>query len=515
VGILIGYVSDERYVALVDVAVVIENGAGMIATRSLANGAVVADVEPGPCRVTLAKDGFGAKRVEMAVTPGKQYQFRLLSDRLLGYAWPKWVTAGQEGEFRIHSTDAYKLSLWRYGWEKELVQDLGWFDDHGPASTKQITPDGDYTETGLHWNRVGFGAKWHHQRVIAPPRTGLYYFHVKNARGEFFSFPWIVQPERPSAPIAVLTSNLTWNAYNNFGGRSNYVNQGELLPAPTVYARSDLERYTKPGTWPFEVHGAPLSFDRPEPGNLVPEDARITDIIEGRLACFYAPGEWRLLGWLEREGFAHDLYSETELHFGRLPLDRYRVLILNNHNEYISKEMYSRIKNWVERGGRLLYLAGCGMYAEVEFLDEHTIRCRQEGREDLRGEPSARLLGLGYSHAGYRTGAPYRVIAGSHWVFEGTGLKAGDQFGQRSLNGRTPGGASGLELDKLSPHAPANLVHLAKGTNPDDSGADLVLYETPAGGAVFSAGSLNWPLALPVDEGVSRVTANVLRRFLV
>jgi hypothetical protein len=511
---LLGYVSDERYVALANVAVVIENRDGMAATRSLANGAIVADIEPGPWRVTLAKDGFGAKRVDMTVTAGKLYQFRLLSDRLLGYAWPKWVTAGQEGEFRTHSTEAYKLSLWRYGWEKELIEDLGWFDDHGPGSTRQLTPDGDYTQTGVQWNRSGYGSRWHHQRIAAPARSGLYYFHVKNSRGEFFSFPWIVQPEKPSAPVAVLTSNITWNAYNNFGGRSNYINQRELLPQPTIDARSDLERYTKPGTWPFEVHGAPLSFDRPEPGNFIPEDARITDLIEGRLACFNAPGEWRLLGWLEREGFACDLYSETELHFGRLPLERYRVLILNNHNEYVSKEIYFRIKHWVERGGRLMYLAGCGMYAEVEFLDEYTILCRQEGREELRGEPSARLLGLAYSHAGYRTGAPYRVRAGSHWVFEGTGLKEGDVFGKYSLNGRTPGGASGLELDKLSPHAPPNVVHLAKGMNPDDSGADLVLYETPAGGAVFSAGSLNWPLSLLVDEGVSRVTANVLRRFL-
>src|SRR5438270_10949522 len=106
---LVGYVSDERYVALVDVAVVIENDSGMIATRSLANGAIVGDVEAGPCRVTLAKDGFGAKRVEMTVTPGKPYPFRLLSDRLLGYAWPKRATTRQEGQFRVHSTDPYTL----------------------------------------------------------------------------------------------------------------------------------------------------------------------------------------------------------------------------------------------------------------------------------------------------------------------------------------------------------------------------------------------------------------------
>jgi hypothetical protein len=511
---LVGYVSDERYLALADVAVVFESGSEMVATRSLANGAVVADVQPGPCRVTLAKDGFGPKRVEVLADSAKPHAFRLLSDRLLGYVWPKWVTAGGEGEFRVHSTGAYRLSLWRCGWEKECVQELGWFDDHGPGSTRQITPDGDYTQTGARWNSVGFGQKWHHQRLTAPPRTGLYYFHVTNARGEFFSFPWIVQAALPEAPVAVLASNLTWNAYNNFGGRSNYVNQRELLPAPTVYARTDLERYTRPGTWPFDEWAAPLSFDRPEPANLLPEGARITDVVEGRLACCYAPGEWRLLGWLEREGFLFDFYSETELHFGRVPLDRYRVLVLNTHNEYVSREMYFWIKDWVGRGGRLMYLAGCGFLCEMEFLDEHTMRCRQEGRTDLRGEPSARLLGVAYSHDGYRTGAPYRVIAGGHWVFAGTGLREGDLFGRRSLNGRTPGGASGLELDKISPDSPENLVHLAKGTNPENSGADLVLYETPGGGAVFSAGSLNWTLALPIDPAVSRVTANVLRRFL-
>jgi hypothetical protein len=106
------------------------------------------------------------------------------------------------------------------------------------------------------------------------------------------------------------------------------------------------------------------------------------------------------------------------------------------------------------------------------------------------------------------------VIDDRHWVFAGTGLKNGDLFGLRSLNGRTPGGASGLELDKIAPDSPTNIVHLAKGTNPDNSGADLVIHDTPDGGAVFSVGSLNWTLALPVDAAVSQITANVLRRFL-
>ena len=58
------------------------------------------------------------------------------------------------------------------------------------------------------------------------------------------------------------------------------------------------------------------------------------------------------------------------------------------------------------------------------------------------------------------------------------------------------------------------ISHLAKGENPDQSGADMVCFETPSGGAVFAAGSMCWTLSLPIDEGVSAVTRNVLMRYL-
>ena len=140
--------------------------------------------------------------------------------------------------------------------------------------------------------------------------------------------------------------------------------------------------------------------------------------------------------------------------------------------------------------------------------------CRQEGAHDQRGESEAQLLGVAYSHGGFQTGAPYRVLAGDHWVFAGTGLAAGDLFGHRSLHERCPGGASAHELDKISPHSPPGVCHLAKGENPDQSGADMVCFETPSGGAVFAAGSMCWTLSLPIDDGVSAVTRNVLRTFL-
>jgi hypothetical protein len=41
----------------------------------------------------------------------------------------------------------------------------------------------------------------------------------------------------------------------------------------------------------------------------------------------------------------------------------------------------------------------------------------------------------------------------------------------------------------------------------------MVVHEPGNGGAVFSAGSICWPSSLWVDEGVSKITANVVRRF--
>ena len=55
---------------------------------------------------------------------------------------------------------------------------------------------------------------------------------------------------------------------------------------------------------------------------------------------------------------------------------------------------------------------------------------------------------------------------------------------------------------------------LAKGTNVDDGGAELVYYETAERGAVFSAGSIAWPSAILIDDHVSAITRNVLGRFL-
>ena len=172
-----------------------------------------------------------------------------------------------------------------------------------------------------------------------------------------------------------------------------------------------------------------------------------------------------------------------------------------------------------------MYLGGNGLNCEVEFVNPTTVIYKNgdaravkgggyESRFHARVESEAHLLGVVFSETGIMTAAPYRVLKANHWALDGTNLKDGELFGHSSLHMRCPGGASGHETDKVSPSSPQNVIRLAKGTNVDNGGAELVYYETASGGAVFSASSIAWPSAILIDESVSRITANVLRRFL-
>ena len=92
----VAYVSDESYVALVGVQAEFESleAGEVLIVQSSPTGALYAEVPPGRYRITLAKEGYGSKWVECQIGSGNTpLQFRLLTDGLLGYMWPKWVRA--------------------------------------------------------------------------------------------------------------------------------------------------------------------------------------------------------------------------------------------------------------------------------------------------------------------------------------------------------------------------------------------------------------------------------------
>ena len=146
------------------------------------------------------------------------------------------------------------------------------------------------------------------------------------------------------------------------------------------------------------------------------------------------------------------------------------------------------------------------------------------------------VAGVGFSAQGFGASGWYRRSSG--WddprvAFATEGLSDEPVLGRHGVVG---GGAAGHEADRFDPSlgSPAHAVVLAssEGLPPDMlltkeelfangfAGAavrsDVVFFEGPRGGAVFSASSIAWAASLATDgydNDLARLTGNVLRRF--
>ena len=186
------------------------------------------------------------------------------------------------------------------------------------------------------------------------------------------------------------------------------------------------------------------------------------------------------------------------------------------------------------RGGRDPHLGG-GAGGDL------SLHLGRAGRPLARPRPAAAAPGRrGLCLGGFRFRRPYHRLPDSHdpraaFIFEGVGEGPIGDFGAF-------GGAAALELDIVDSAlgTPAHALRLAEsrdhsniyvltpeelvtnypGTDGIESPqvrADMVFFETPAGGAVFSTGSIGWAASLAhagYSNEVARITANVLRRFI-
>jgi len=155
--------------------------------------------------------------------------------------------------------------------------------------------------------------------------------------------------------------------------------------------------------------------------------------------------------------------------------------------------------------------------------------------------PPQQLAGVGFTGQGLFEGTHYRRLPASHepqfaWMFEGI---TEEILGDYGLSG---GGAAGFELDRADADlgTPDNAAILAQSENPpasmtlvleemlshlttvsgerpaDMMRAEIVYFETPRGGAVFSVGSITFCGSLwrnGFEGPVSRLLENVVRRF--
>jgi hypothetical protein len=323
---------------------------------------------------------------------------------------------------------------------------------------------------------------------------------------------FVVRENDPGSTSSILlvSPTNTYQAYNEFGGRS-------------LYPSADPRRATR------------LSFDRP-----YDHDAGI-----GR----YDIWERKFVDWMRGEGRAFEVATDSDLEDPTL-LGRYDLVLLVGHSEYWTSEARANLETFSGNGGHVAVFGGNTMWWQVRFEDNGRTLVGYKASDDpIRdtneqlvtthfwnapvNRPENVILGSSFRFGGYanrvadpnsydmipveqRTG--YLVTEASHWIFQGTNVTQGTAFGRE---------IAGLEVDgalyncaavtgALSPDGsdgtPLN-YHILAVTPASDGHGTIGIYTNPAGGAVFNAGTQNWVYGLASDPVVQTVTRNVLNRL--
>ncbi|MBU2532140.1 MAG: N,N-dimethylformamidase large subunit, partial [Alphaproteobacteria bacterium] len=416
-------------------------------------------------------------------------------------------------------------------------------------------------------------------RIPDDLRSGCYALRIR-AGDAADNIPFFVVPPagRPTAKIAVLVSTFTYTIYANHA-RPEFLLSRRWADHWRAQAAewhayphnpADHPQYAW-STYNNHRDGAGISISSWHRPMLNVRVGYITypDPAVRASGLRHYPADTHLHTWLEDQGYAFDIITDQELHDeGTALLEHYAVVLTGSHPEYHTPRMLDALEAYRDNGGRLMYLGGNGFYWKIALDPEKPgvieIRRGEGGIRAWAAEPgeyynqfdgeygglwrrNARppqdLCGVGFSAQGNFVGSHYNVDpmareSRAAWILDGV---EGRTFGGYGLSGH---GAAGFELDRADkalgtpahavvlatseghePEAPwvlvpeERLTHLTTLPGKSDTElihSDIVFFETPGDGAVFSVGSITFCgslLAQGGDNDVARLMRNVLDRF--
>ena len=433
----------------------------------------------------------------------------------------------------------------------------------GRTSDWRAAPE-EYGAIHFHCDDIS-DACWETTQTLRVPEdwaSGCYAGRFR-ADGAEFWVPFAVRPPAGGASreVAFLLPTATYGAYANLKMRVispfNEMIHGRL----TVLDETDLLmlRFGDIGGCTYDNHadGSTVvhsSMHRPVT-NFRPH---------GRMYKFCQ--DLLIVAWLERTGVAYDVITDDDVdREGLAALAPYRLLVTSSHPEYTSTPMMDAVEGFVRRGGRVMNLGGNTYWHRIAY---HPTRSgmtevrrpdlprlwradASQGHDTFTGEGAGTWIGLGrgphtiggvgFITQGFDTCSYYRRTAAGRdpraaFIFDGVDDEIIGDFGILQ------GGAAGYEIERVDAAlgTPAHTLVLASSENhsnlyelmvtsigdvlpntdpdaPEKIRADMVFFETPGGGAVFSVGSIAWSGSLGnngYDNNVAAVTGNVLRRFM-
>ena len=420
----------------------------------------------------------------------------------------------------------------------------------GVATDFQDAPD----EYGaIHFFAEGIEeAGWPVAFELAVPEEcppGLYGFRLASD-DDVDVVPFVVRPcEKDRGDLLFLLPTATYAAYANSRWPWERVNWEVQCGRTVQLGRRELILVERPDL-------GLSSYDQYLDGTDVAYVSRLRPNLELRIGHHryeaYA-ADLHIIDWLERSGHRYDIATDEDLdRLGAELLKSYRVIVTGSHPEYTSSRALSAINEFVGNGGRLAVLGGNTFHFLVAFNEERPwimevrkpsgvtpgTRAFAETRLGFTGEevhdfaagrrPSEDVTGTSTASMGFDIARPFERLPAStrpavEFIFDGIesetigahGPHGGVVFQEwDSAYGSSAGQHHLMVLARSSGHSVATRWF---GAVKRRNHAEMTFTSNRAGGAVFSASSMGWALALQTSGGandVARITGNVIDRFL-
>jgi hypothetical protein len=278
--------------------------------------------------------------------------------------------------------------------------------------------------------------------IDAKTPPGQYLIKLSNNLRAATFVPFMVYGDAPSDATFV-SSVLTWQSYNQWGGES-------------LYKGADGAR---------ETAATVVTFDRPYDGDG-----------SGQFRYMEQP----LLSLMEKIGLDINYITDFELHNNPAVFKSTKSIIVGGHSEYWTVAMRDSIDAAVAAGVNLIAFGGNTAYAITE-IDNREIRGRTTYRDMLR--PESLLLGSQY----FALGIKKDLISNNLWPFASLGKDAviKDLYGYEADTAMGTVGP-GVQVSARAAISPTEKGFVAMTT----------YYNAPSGASVLNMGTNAWVCAI-------------------
>jgi hypothetical protein len=502
-------------------------------------GAVLAIAPATPAQATCANPI--ACENQLPGTPQSVWDVTQPSTTIQGFADPFSVNVGGSINFKIQTpATSYKVDLYR----------MGYYGGDGARLVTSLTPNisvsqsqptcNTNTVTGLvdcgNW---GVSATW---RVPTSAVSGVYFARIYRTDGTTGAnqIPFVVTNNASHSKIVFMTSDETWQAYNDWGGYNLY--HGNATGNPWCC------------DWQNPGRAVQVSYNRPF--------ATRSDTPNGQDFFFYA--EFPMIRFLEKNGYDLSYVSQIDVaqSGAATMLEQHKVLMDAGHSEYWDAADRANVTAARNAGVNLAFFTGNTMWWKTRWASSQyggepfrTLVSYKESLDSVQSDPADPPTWTGawrdprYSPPG--DAQPENSLTGQLWtvnccsyadqvpaaysklrLWRNTAVASlaagqtytmppetlGYEWDSDVDNGFRPPGE--IDISRTCAKVDQKLYTVTEELVSDNACNSLTMYRAASGALVFDAGTVQWAWGLdsdhdgdsqnPPDPAMQQATVNLL-----